>query len=150
MVDRKHDVDPQETREWLDALESVLRNAGAERGHELIERLVDHARRSGVNLPYSARTAYVNTIHASQEPPMPGEPGLDGPRPDPKGRQEEAALAVGDALDHRAAGVMRGRDRCAAQHAARTVPHDAGDLAGVHLGGSQIRQDSEADGDESP
>jgi pyruvate dehydrogenase E1 component len=77
MVDRKRDVDPDETREWLEALDSVLRNEGAERGHDLIERLVDYARRSGVNLPYSARTAYVNTIHMSQEPPMPGEPGLE-------------------------------------------------------------------------
>jgi pyruvate dehydrogenase E1 component len=77
MVDRNTDVDPQETREWLEALESVLRNEGPERAHYLIERLIDQARRSGVHLPYSATTAYVNTIHPSEEPPMPGEPGLE-------------------------------------------------------------------------
>jgi pyruvate dehydrogenase E1 component len=77
MVDRDADVDPQETREWLEALASVLGHEGPARAHYLIERLVDQARRSGVNLPYSANTAYVNTIHASQEPPMPGEPGLE-------------------------------------------------------------------------
>src|SRR5262245_27911332 len=77
MVDRKRDVDPEETREWLEALDSVLRSEGPERAHELIERLVDRARRSGVHLPYSAQTAYVNTIHTSQQPAMPGEPGLE-------------------------------------------------------------------------
>lgn len=29
----KDDIDPQETREWLDALEVVLEQDGAERGH---------------------------------------------------------------------------------------------------------------------
>ncbi|RIL05633.1 MAG: pyruvate dehydrogenase (acetyl-transferring), homodimeric type [Proteobacteria bacterium] len=77
MVDRDTDNDPQETREWLEALESVLSHEGPERAHYLIERLVDQARRTGVNLPYSATTAYVNTIPRSHEPPMPGEPGLE-------------------------------------------------------------------------
>ncbi len=77
MVDRKADVDPQETEEWLEALDSVFRTEGPERAHYLIERLIDKARRSGAHLPYSATTAYLNTIHASDEPPMPGEPGLE-------------------------------------------------------------------------
>jgi len=77
MAERDKDADPIETREWLEALDSVLSHAGPERAHYLIERLVDQARRSGVHLPYSATTAYLNTIHASQEPPMPGEPGLE-------------------------------------------------------------------------
>jgi pyruvate dehydrogenase E1 component len=77
MVDRRADSDADETREWLQALESVLQHAGPERAHYLVERLIDQARRSGIHLPYSATTAYVNTIHASQEPPMPGEPGLE-------------------------------------------------------------------------
>jgi pyruvate dehydrogenase E1 component len=77
MVDRRADGDAEETREWLLALESVLQHAGPERAHYLIERLIDQARRSGIHIPYSATTAYVNTIHASQEPAMPGEPGLE-------------------------------------------------------------------------
>ena len=64
-------------QEWLDALDSVLRTEGIERGHYLIERLIDQARRSGAHLPYSATTAYLNTIHVRDEPPMPGEPGLE-------------------------------------------------------------------------
>jgi pyruvate dehydrogenase E1 component len=77
MAERQADPDPQETREWLDALEGVLRNAGPERAHELIERLIDQARRSGIHLPYRATTAYLNTIQPADEPPMPGEPGLE-------------------------------------------------------------------------
>ncbi len=77
MVDRSTDTDPQETREWLDALESMLRDEGVERAHYLIERLIDKARRSGAHLPYRATTAYVNTIHPSDEENMPGEPGLE-------------------------------------------------------------------------
>ncbi|MDJ0850409.1 MAG: pyruvate dehydrogenase (acetyl-transferring), homodimeric type [Myxococcota bacterium] len=73
----EHDVDPQETREWLDALHSVLEKEGIERAHHLIERLVDEMRRSGAHLPYKATTAYVNTIRKSDEEQMPGEPGLE-------------------------------------------------------------------------
>ena len=35
------DVDPQETREWLDALHSALEAEGLPRAHYLIERLID-------------------------------------------------------------------------------------------------------------
>jgi pyruvate dehydrogenase E1 component len=77
MANHPTDSDPQETREWLDALDSTLRTEGVERAHYLIERLIDKARRSGAHLPYKATTAYVNTIHATEEAPMPGEPGLE-------------------------------------------------------------------------
>ena len=77
MVDKSADLDPRETQEWLEALESVLRKEGVERAHYLIERLIDKARRSGAHLPYTATTAYLNTIHASEEESMPGEPGLE-------------------------------------------------------------------------
>jgi pyruvate dehydrogenase E1 component len=77
MVDRTRDSDPQETREWLEALDSALRREGVERAHHLIERLIDQARRAGAHLPYSATTAYLNTIQASEEEKMPGEPGLE-------------------------------------------------------------------------
>jgi pyruvate dehydrogenase E1 component len=73
----EHDVDPEETREWLDALHSTMEKEGVERAHFLIERLVDEMRRSGVHLPYKATTAYVNTIRKSDEAQMPGEPGLE-------------------------------------------------------------------------
>ena len=77
MADRSADTDPEETQEWLDALASTLRDEGIERAHYLIERLIDQARRSGAHLPYTTTTAYVNTIHPSDEEKMPGEPGLE-------------------------------------------------------------------------
>jgi pyruvate dehydrogenase E1 component len=72
-----NDDDAFETREWLDALESVLERAGAERAHFLLEALIDKARRSGAHIPYSANTAYLNTIPTHQEEPLPGDAGIE-------------------------------------------------------------------------
>ena len=72
-VAKPQDQDPEETREWLDAIKSVLEAEGAGRAHYLIEQLIDTARRSGAHLPYSPNTAYVNTIPATQQPPYPGD-----------------------------------------------------------------------------
>ncbi|MDH4234113.1 MAG: pyruvate dehydrogenase (acetyl-transferring), homodimeric type, partial [Gallionella sp.] len=63
----KPDNDPQETREWLDSLESVLENEGAERAHFLLEQLIDKARSSGAGVPFSATTPYCNTIPPEKE-----------------------------------------------------------------------------------
>ncbi len=71
------DIDPQETQEWLDALESVLLNEGAERAHFLLEQLVEKARRSGAYLPYSANTAYINTIPTGKEESSPGNHAIE-------------------------------------------------------------------------
>jgi pyruvate dehydrogenase E1 component len=71
------DIDPQETQEWLDALEAVLEREGPERAHYLLERLVDKARRSGAYLPYSANTAYVNTIPVHMQERNPGDPAIE-------------------------------------------------------------------------
>ncbi|MGQ9660174.1 MAG: pyruvate dehydrogenase (acetyl-transferring), homodimeric type [Thermochromatium sp.] len=73
----KPDIDPQETQEWLDSLEAVLENEGVERAHFLLERLIDKARRSGAYLPYSANTAYLNTIPVQAERPFPGDLALE-------------------------------------------------------------------------
>jgi pyruvate dehydrogenase E1 component len=61
-MDRLQDIDPQETREWVDSLDSVLEFEGPERAHFILESLVDKARRSGAYLPYHPNTAYLNTI----------------------------------------------------------------------------------------
>ncbi|UGQ45338.1 pyruvate dehydrogenase (acetyl-transferring), homodimeric type [Massilia endophytica] len=67
-----NDPDSLETKEWLDALEAVIENEGPERAHYLMERLVDLARRRGAQIPFSANTAYVNTIPAHLEAHCPG------------------------------------------------------------------------------
>jgi len=69
----RDDIDPQETQEWLDALEAVIEHEGPERAHFLLEKLIDQSRRSGTNLPYKANTAYVNTIPPHLEERSPGD-----------------------------------------------------------------------------
>jgi pyruvate dehydrogenase E1 component len=73
----EQDIDPQETREWKEALEEVIERDGTERAHFLIEALVDKARRSGAYLPYNATTAYINTIPPRQEEQRRGDPALE-------------------------------------------------------------------------
>ncbi|MBK1694392.1 pyruvate dehydrogenase (acetyl-transferring), homodimeric type [Chromatium weissei] len=73
----KPDIDSQETQEWLDSLEAVLENEGVERAHYLLERLIDKARRSGAYLPYSANTAYLNTIPVQRQQAFPGDRAME-------------------------------------------------------------------------
>ena len=67
-----NDTDAQETREWLEALDAVIANEGPERAHFLLEQLIDEARQAGIDRPFSANTAYVNTIPTDQEERCPG------------------------------------------------------------------------------
>ncbi len=73
----KPDIDPQETQEWLDSLDAVLENEGVERAHFLLERLIDKARRSGAYLPYSANTAYLNTLPVTKQERFPGNRAIE-------------------------------------------------------------------------
>lgn len=66
------DIDPTETAEWLDSLEYVLDSKGPARAQYLLKVLDGHARRAGVELPIASNTPYINTIHANQQPPYPG------------------------------------------------------------------------------
>jgi pyruvate dehydrogenase E1 component len=72
-----NDPDALETQEWLDALDAVLEREGAYRAHYLIERLIEKARRSGAYIPFSANTAYINTIPPHLEEKSPGDPALE-------------------------------------------------------------------------
>ena len=76
MVDQT-DIDPEETQEWIESLDSVLEREGPERAHFLLERLIDKTRRSGAYLPFSAKTAYVNTIPLTQQRPIPGDQAIE-------------------------------------------------------------------------
>ncbi len=77
MSEPDKDIDPQETQEWLDALTSVIETEGVDRAHFLLESLIEKARRSGAYLPYSANTAYLNTIPPHKEEPSPGNPAIE-------------------------------------------------------------------------
>ncbi len=71
------DIDAVETEEWLEALDAVVENDGPRRGHDIVERVVERARLRGAAIEYVGPTPYVNTIHADDEPPLPGDPGLE-------------------------------------------------------------------------
>ena len=73
----KSDADPQETREWLDALAGVLAAEGPDRAHFLIENLIEAARRSGAYMPFSANTAYINTIPVDKQVHNPGNQEIE-------------------------------------------------------------------------
>src|SRR5437868_2406613 len=76
-MEMQKDVDPQETREWLDALSAVLAVEGPDRAHFLIEQLIDTARRSGAYMPFSANTAYINTIPVDKPVRIPGDQAVE-------------------------------------------------------------------------
>jgi pyruvate dehydrogenase E1 component len=73
----EQDQDPQETLEWLEALDSVFEREGVERAHYLLGRLVRRARRKGAHLPYRATTAYINTIGEAFQKKSPGNQVLE-------------------------------------------------------------------------
>jgi pyruvate dehydrogenase E1 component len=74
---RFDDIDPTETNEWLESIDSVLKREGPERAHFLLNRVIDFARRSGAYLPYSPNTAYVNTIPVGMQPDYPGDRAIE-------------------------------------------------------------------------
>jgi len=73
----QNDIDPGETREWIEALQAVLEQDGSERAHFLIEQLVAVTRHSGFDIPFSANTAYLNTIPVSRQAQFPGDAGIE-------------------------------------------------------------------------
>ena len=71
------DVDPQETREWLDALDAVVANDGVQRAQQLVETVIDRARRVGAPPPDQGPTPYVNTIPPQLQAPFSGDLELE-------------------------------------------------------------------------
>ena len=73
----QHDVDREETQDWLEALASLVERDGAERAHYILESLIAEARRAGANLPYTANTAYLNSIPEAREIHTPGDSAIE-------------------------------------------------------------------------
>ena len=73
----KVDIDALETKEWLEALESVVRAEGVERAQFLLEQVLEQARLEGVDMPTGVTTNYINTIPPQQEPAYPGDVNLE-------------------------------------------------------------------------
>jgi pyruvate dehydrogenase E1 component len=69
--------DPQETREWIEAIQGVLQHEGPARAKDLIAAVVETAQRGGAHVSLGLTTPYVNTIPASEQPPLPGNDELE-------------------------------------------------------------------------
>ncbi len=75
--ERETDLNPQETSEWMEALEQVVDEAGPDRAAYLLEKLLDRAGDFGVAAPQKINTPYVNTIPTHEEVPYPGDRALE-------------------------------------------------------------------------
>src|SRR5689334_18195144 len=71
------DLEVLEQREWLESLDYVIQQGDRGRVQRLLANLRHQARMSGVALPFSAITAYVNTIHPDEETPLPGSQEIE-------------------------------------------------------------------------
>jgi pyruvate dehydrogenase E1 component len=77
MQNNFQDIDPIETKEWLEALQSVLKYEGKERAQFLLQSLLDKARKKGVTEPIGFTTPYINTISVEDQAPFPGDVELE-------------------------------------------------------------------------
>ncbi len=75
--DSSSDVDPAETREWIEAVDAVVTHDGPERASQLLGKAVAQAHRLGAAIQTSGPSPYVNTIPPSEEPELPGDPDLE-------------------------------------------------------------------------
>ncbi len=71
------DSDPVETQEWLEGLQAVVRDAGAERGLFLLERLEEQAQALGIVPHVQPFSAYRNTIPVDQQGSYPGDLAIE-------------------------------------------------------------------------
>jgi pyruvate dehydrogenase E1 component len=71
------DLDPQETAEWMEALDQIIDEAGPDRAAFLLEQLTDRARAQGAGLPIHLNTPYVNTIPPEDELAYPGDRAME-------------------------------------------------------------------------
>ena len=71
------DADANETKEWMDSFDGVLRVGGADRARFLLTQLKAKAGRYGVDVAFSANTPYINSIPPARQPPYPGNRDLE-------------------------------------------------------------------------
>ncbi len=72
-VESPDDLNPQETSEWVEALDEIIDEAGPDRASYLIERLMERASNLGVQVPLRWNTPYINTIPPEEELAYPGD-----------------------------------------------------------------------------
>src|SRR6516164_10869287 len=72
-----HDLDPEETRDWLDALSAIRGHRGNERAEFVVNTVIDAARGGGLGIQQTLTTPYCNTIPLSQQPALPGDRAIE-------------------------------------------------------------------------
>ncbi|RJT81988.1 pyruvate dehydrogenase (acetyl-transferring), homodimeric type [Arthrobacter cheniae] len=73
----KPDGDPEETAEWIESLDQLIRTQGTERAQYIMRSLLQRAGAQSVGVPMVTTTDYVNTIPADQEPEFPGDEEIE-------------------------------------------------------------------------
>jgi pyruvate dehydrogenase E1 component len=73
----KDDIDPVETNEWIDSLNSVIENDGSSRASYLLSKVINQAYKSGLVLPDTRTTPYINTIPPEAEEKSPGNQNIE-------------------------------------------------------------------------
>jgi len=71
------DIDPIETKEWLDSLDAVMRKDGSDRADYLLKKLIDEAYKEGSHKPLTRITPYINTIPPDEEVKSPGDQNIE-------------------------------------------------------------------------
>ena len=74
--DQLPDIDPEETQDWIDALDQIIDLSPA-RARFLLHRILLHARKRQIGLPSMVSTDYINTIAPEEEPYFPGNEELE-------------------------------------------------------------------------
>ena len=77
IVSDTNDIDPSETKEWLESLSAVLNSDGKERAQYIIRQLIEHSYREGSGLVMTRNTPYINTIPPEEEKKLPGDQNIE-------------------------------------------------------------------------
>ena len=67
------DIDPSETSEWLEALESVIRHGGPQRADELLSQMARRLATEGLTPSYNLTTSFRNSIDLSTQQSLAGD-----------------------------------------------------------------------------
>ena len=71
------DIDPDETQEWIESLDALVKQSGADRARFVLYKLLKRARMLHVGIPPLTQTRYINTISPEQEPYFPGDEQME-------------------------------------------------------------------------
>jgi pyruvate dehydrogenase E1 component len=73
----KDDIDPIETKEWIESLNAVIENDGPSRASYLLNEVMSEAYTAGLVLPNTRTTPYINTIPPELEVKSPGDQNIE-------------------------------------------------------------------------